>query len=266
MSQYYLKLNHFEGPLDLLLYLVRVNEINIFDINMFVLTNQYMAYLRLIRFNDLGDASAFLEMAATLVEIKSRMLLPATGKAGVQDDENDPRKALQDQLIELEMFRTAAGHLARLASYDVRPAVSREWSRLEQVFSGSSAPLTGDPVTLLILFEQMLSALADKKPVVEAKTHFVTVDQKIVEIAKLLEEVKFTIFQGFYPSLQSRYELVIYIMAVLELAKMGRVKVYQDEMNGAIWVAIATIDEQLLPRNRDGAFLGLRDETSSELA
>jgi len=260
MSQYYLKLNHFEGPLDLLLYLVKVNEINVFDIDIYLLTQQYLSYLRLIEFNDLGDASAFIEMAATLVEIKSRMLLPSNKVAGEEGLLDDPRKALQDQLIELETFRSISEHLGNLACYDHRPGTSREWQRLETIFKEVEAPLTGDPVMLLILFEQMMVQLADKKPIVEAKTHFVTVDQKIEEIGRLLEEVKFTIFQGFYSGLKSRYELVIYIMAMLELAKMGRITIFQDEMNGPIWMAVSSFDPALVPRNRDGAFLGVKAE------
>jgi len=75
-TQYYLKLEQFEGPLDLLLHLIRVNEIDIFNIDIFKLTQQYLAYLRILRYDDLADADGFIEVAATLIGIKTKLLLP----------------------------------------------------------------------------------------------------------------------------------------------------------------------------------------------
>src|ERR1700759_2248912 len=99
-AEYFVKTDQFEGPLDLLLHLIRVHEIDIFAIDVLLLTQEHLSYLRLMRFDDLQQAGEFLEMAATLIEIKTRMLLPSdekqAGKEGVEDD--DPIKSLQERL------------------------------------------------------------------------------------------------------------------------------------------------------------------------
>ena len=254
-SNYQLKLNQFEGPLDLLLHLIKVNEIDIFNIDIFRLTTQYLEYLRLIKFDDLGDAGEFLEMAATLIEIKSRMLLPRDEKKA-EDllGEEDPRRSLQERLLEYEKFKQAAEELSVRPHYGIAIQTSQEWRRLEPLYEDIEGPLIGDPASLVILYEQMLRSLATRKPPVrvEAKTHMVTVEQKIEELGRLLETVNFALFQGFYKRFQSRYELVVYILAVLELSKWGKLKTYQQELNGPLWIYRSTFDEGLLPAAREG--------------
>ncbi len=249
-NPYFLKLNQFEGPLDLLLHLIKVNEIDIFNIDIFLLTSQYLDYLRLLKFQDLGDAAEFLEMAATLIEIKSRMLLPHTARRGEGDfDEDDPRRSLQERLIEYERIRQASEHLGARPMEGLQIQVSQEWQRLEPTFSLIEAPLTGDPMRLVVLYEQMLREFADRKPTVKvtANQHVVTVEEKAEELQKLLGTVNFALFQGFYPKFQSRYELVVYILAVLELSRWGKLKVYQQELLGPLWIYRIGYDEALLP-------------------
>lgn len=250
-SGYFLKLNQFEGPLDLLLHLVRVNEIDIFNIDIFFISNQYVEYLRLMEFDDLHDAGEFIEMAATLVEIKSKMLLPRDELEKGEDDgeDDDPRRTLQERLILHEKFGLVAEHLASSPQMGIQIQNNLEWKRLESLYEHIEAPLVGDPTSMIILYEQMLQSLTERKPEVkvQAKTHMLTVDQKIEEIAHLLKTVKFTLFQGFYDRFLSRYELVVYILAVLELVRWGKAKVYQQELNGPIWIYAVDFDESLLP-------------------
>lgn len=250
-TQYYLKLAQFEGPLDLLLHLIKVNEIDVFNIDIFTLTQQYLEYLRILRYEDLADAGEFIEMAATLIEIKTRMLLP--GQETKADDgpvsEDDPRYSLQERLIQYETFKRAAEHLAIKPQFGVQIRSSLEWQRLAPLYESIEAPLEGDPASLVILYEQMLRDLAERKPParVEAKTHMVTVEDKIVELAKIVENVNFALFQGFYKTFQSRYELVVYILATLELCKSGQLKVHQEVMNGPLWVYRSDLDTAQLP-------------------
>src|SRR5690606_32016732 len=111
---------------------------------------QYLKYLRLIKFDDLGDAGEFLEMAATLIEIKTWMLLPrdenqTTGEDGV---DLDPRKSLQDRLIEYEKFRMAAEHLAFIPQLGEQICTNREWERLAPLYEDIEGPLEGDSAAL----------------------------------------------------------------------------------------------------------------------
>jgi segregation and condensation protein A len=249
-SGYYLKLQQFEGPLDLLLHLIKVNEIDIFNIDIFLLTSQYLNYLRTLKYEDLADASEFLEMAATLIEIKTKMLLPGQEKSEDEEqDDEDPRQNLQERLIAYEQFKRVAEFLLDQPRFGDQIRTNHEWQRLEPMFEDCEAPLEGDPASLVILYEQMLTKLAERKPPakVEVKTQLVTVEQKIDELAKLLETVKFALFQGFYKKFKSRYELVVYILATLELSKGGRLKLYQHEANGPLWLYRSDFDASKLP-------------------
>ncbi len=254
-STYFLKLPHFEGPLDLLLHLIRENEFDVFDIDILALTNKYLDHLRLLEFRDLAEAGEFLEMAATLIEIKSRMLLPieTKGPHGDDFDDDDPRHSLQQRLIDYERFRAVADYLSSRPQLGVDIQTNHEWSRLEPKYEHIEAPLTGEPATLVVLFEQMLRELSERKPkaIVEAKTHMVTVEEKIKELTQLLERVNFALFQGFYKKFQSRYELVVYILAVLELVKWSKIKVYQRELLGPLWLYKFDFDELSLPLSRE---------------
>ncbi|WP_176737118.1 segregation and condensation protein A [Oligoflexus tunisiensis] len=250
-TQYYLKLEQFEGPLDLLLHLIRVNEIDIFHIDIFKLTQQYLAYLRILRYDDLADAGEFIEMAATLIEIKTKMLLPgqeSQDESGLLS-EDDPRYNLQERLLQYETFKKAAEYLSVKPQFGVQIRSSMEWQRLTPLYEAIEAPLVGDPASLVVLYEQMLRDLAERKPAArhEAKMHQVTVEEKIIELGRIIDNVNFALFQGFYKTFQSRYELVVYILASLELAKAGTIKVHQEELNGPLWLYRSDLDAKQLP-------------------
>lgn len=250
-TQYYLKLAQFEGPLDLLLHLIKVNEIDIFNIDIFKLTQQYLAYLRILKYDDLADAGEFIEMAATLIEIKTKMLLP--GQEGKAEDgllgEEDPRFSLQERLLQYETFKRAAEHLGHKPQFGVQIRSNLEWQRLLPKYEAIEAPLEGDAASLVILYEQLLHELAERKPPVkhEAKVHTVTMEEKIVELGRIIESVNFALFQGFYKTFQSRYELVVYILATLELCKSGRFRVHQEVLNGPLWIYRSDLDPNQLP-------------------
>lgn len=249
-SKYFLKLDQFEGPMDLLLYLIRVHEINVFDIDIFLLTTQYLNYLRLVKFDDLADAGDFLEMAATLIEIKSRQLLPKEkgGEAGDGELDEDPAKTLKDRLIAYELFKSAGEHLGQMPQLGLQFQSGKEWLRLQEVFKDVETPLVGDPASLVVLYEQMLRDMGERKPsVVSAKMHMVTVEEKIIELEEMIEQVRFTLFQSFYHKFDSRYEFVVYLLAVLELVKVGKLKIYQQELMGPLWVYKADLEISQLP-------------------
>lgn len=252
---YYLKLERFEGPLDLLLHLIKVNEIDIFQIDIFVLTTQYLEHLRVMEFDDLSHAGEFIEMAATLIEIKTRQLLPQTDQPGdVGDDEvEDPLKDLQKRLLDYETFRAASQFFAACPQVGVEIHTSHEWQRLSDSFSGVEGPLRGDPVSMVFLYEQVLKDFTERKPEIvhEAVTHRVGIAETIDKMIALLETVKFAVFQSLYKDFKSRYELIIHIMSVLEMSARGQAKLYQETVKGPLWVYKKDFEEALLPVKRN---------------
>jgi len=249
-SEYFVKTNQFEGPLDLLLHLIRVHEIDIFAIDVLLLTQEYLSYLRLMQFADLQQAGEFIEMAATLIEIKTRMLLPGDDKATDDTDgeQDDPVKSLQERLLQYEMFRNAADHFSQMPQMGVEIQPNNEWQRLAPLYEHIESPLQGDAPTLVVLYEQMLRGLSERrKSKHTAKLHRITVEDTIEKLAREIEQARFALFQGIYNRLQSRDELVVHVMAMLELSKMKRIQVYQTELMGPVWMYRMDCDESVLP-------------------
>lgn len=249
-NEYFVKTAQFEGPLDLLLHLIRVHEIDIFAIDVLRLTEEYINYLRLIKFDDLQQAGDFLEMAATLIEIKSRMLLPGDERVAEDDAgaEDDPVKNLQERLIQYDMFRNAAEHFSQMPQMGVDIQTNHEWSRLLPLYEHIEAPISGEAATLVVLYEQMLRGLAErKKTKVNLKINRISVEETIEKLHQEIETTRFALFQGIYNRLQSRDELVVHTLAMLELVKMKRIKLYQQEMMGPIWIYRGDCDESILP-------------------
>ena len=180
-AEYFVKTDQFEGPLDLLLHLIRVHEIDIFAIDVLLLTREYLSYLRLMQFDDLQQAGEFLEMAATLIEIKTRMLLPHDEKEGGDEDgDDDPIRSLQERLLQYETFRNVAEHFRQMPQMGVEIQPNNEWNRLLPLYEHIEAPLTGEAATLVVLYEQMLRDLSErKKAKVTAKVHRISVEEMI---------------------------------------------------------------------------------------
>jgi segregation and condensation protein A len=238
-GNYFVKVEQFEGPLDLLLHLIRVHELDIFRIDLFVLTSQYLDYLRLLKFKDLADAAAFMEMAATLIEIKSRYLLP-TEEQRLSDEEvegEDEGASLQRRLLEYDRFRRAAEYLNIIPQMGVQIHTNNEWQRLEPLYEHIEAPLRGEPSTLVILYEQLLSTLTDRKPArVTAKTERVSLEEVIERMHAFIEEARFALFQGMYQKMASRYDFVASTLSMLQLTRDGRLNIYQEQLLGPIWL------------------------------
>jgi segregation and condensation protein A len=249
-SEYFVKLDRFEGPLDLLLHLIRVHEIDIFAIDIFRLTTEYLAYLRLVKFDDISEAGEFVAMGATLIEIKSRSLLPSEDRKVLNEDgvEEDPLKTLQDRLLQYEMIRRAAEWFSQCPQMGVEIQTGHEHERLAEVFKDVETPLEGDPARLIIMFDQIMRDLADRKAnKIEAKTHGITLEQTIERFGEYIQTVRFGMFQGLYNKFRSRYDMVVHLMAVLELSKQHKLKIYQQDMMGPLWFYRYDLDETVLP-------------------
>jgi segregation and condensation protein A len=252
-TDYFVKTAQFEGPLDLLLHLIRVHEIDVFAIDIFRLTTEYLDYLRLFEFKDLQQAGEFIEMASNLIEIKTRMLLPQepTDDEVINGEvEQDPLKTLQQRLIEYELFQRAAQFFHQLPQLGVEIQTNQEWNRLNPLYEHIEAPLRGDAASLVVLYEQMLKALTERKSTkVNLKINRISVEETIEKLYQEIQTTRFALFQGLYQRLESRDELVVNTLAMLELVKAKRLKVYQQEMLGPLWMYCMDFLEAELPIN-----------------
>lgn len=271
-TSYVLRLDAFEGPLDLLLHLIRVHEIDIFKIDVLLLTTQYLHYLRLVKFRDLNQAADFIQMAASLIEMKSRQLLPGAEDDAKKDEDGedeDPAVALQRRLIEYDKFRKAALFLSGGPQFGVQIQTNHEWQRLAPKYDHIEAPLKGDVATLVALFEQTLRDFATRKPPrIEAKTHRISVEETIEVLNRYLEQVKFTLFQSMFHRFQDRYEFVANILAMLDLTKVGTLRTYQQKLMGPLWLYQSLLEGGTLPFMRgkaEGATLPDQDQSLPDL-
>ncbi|HVM97751.1 MAG TPA: segregation/condensation protein A [Candidatus Acidoferrales bacterium] len=239
---YRVKLEVFEGPLDLLLHLIKKSEVEIADIPIATITEQYLGYLDMLRDLNLDVAGEFLVMAATLTLIKSRMLLPPSEEE--EAEEPDPRAELVQQLLEYQRFREAALALSE------RPFLNRDVYVREPLERDAEelGPATDEPVRLKVsvweLMEAFRAVLQRAKP--EA-VHEVVIDrislrdraQSMLAILAVQRRAEFT---SLFPPDATRVEVLATFLALLELMKMGVLQATQDERWGPILIEVAVED------------------------
>ena len=230
-ADYRIKLPAFEGPLDLLLFLIKKNEIDIYDIPIVSVTRQYIDVLHSLRDLDLDIAGEFFVMAATLMEIKSRMLLPR-GLAAVDpnatDEEVDPRWELVHQLLQYKKFKEAAVKLDELAIFQ-RDLVARHVSEL--AVSDSERPLKSvDRIELWNAFNIVLRRLAEKLVVGQIQDEQITVSDKMEEILEYIRTHRSFVFTELFGNEPVTVRLLVAtFIAVLELTRLGKLRVRQNE-------------------------------------
>ncbi len=229
-ADYRIKLPVFEGPLDLLLFLINKNEIGIYDINIESVTRQYIDVLHSLQQLDLEIAGEFFVMAATLMEIKSRMLLPR-GQAAVDpnagEDDMDPRWELIHQLLQYKKFKEAAARLDDLAIFQ-RDLISRHVSTM--ITGASDRPLkSGDRIELWNAFNIVLRRLAEKLVVGEIRDEQVTVSDKMEELLEMTRIRKTFVFSELFTGPVTVRVLVATFLAVLELTRLRKLRIRQDE-------------------------------------
>lgn len=230
-ADYRIKLPIFEGPLDLLLFLIRKNEIDIYDIPIESVTRQYLGVLRSMQQLDLEVAGEFFVMAATLMEIKSRMLLPR-GQAAVDPnaddaDAMDPRWELVHQLLQYKKFKEAAARLAELSRFQ-QDMLARHVSSM--AVAEHDRPLRpGDRIELWNVFNLVLRRLAEKLVVGEIKDEQVTVADQMEMLLRRLETEKSFLFSQLFSGRITVRVLVATFLAVLELTRLRKLRIRQDE-------------------------------------
>jgi segregation and condensation protein A len=222
-------LGEFSGPLDLLLYLIRQERVNIYDIPIARITDEYLRYLRLMQELDITVASEFLVMAATLLEIKSRMLLPREPAAdGEETAQEDPRRELVERLLEYQKYKAAAQMLWAKATVE------------QAIFT--RAPLETDKqnpeiaVTVFDLFKAFQQVLARRK-----QEALIEIERDELTMAEMLDRLRAEIsargelnLREFFEQTRSRRELVLAFLAVLELVRTDSIALIQREIFGDI--------------------------------
>jgi segregation and condensation protein A len=221
---YTVRLETFEGPLDLLLHLIRKNELDIMDIPIALITEQYLEYMKLMKELNLDVAGDYLLMASTLLHIKSKMLLPVSAEEEEEGGE-DPRAELVRRLLEYQKFKEAAGELDR------RPLKGRD------IFVRAVPPDPQEPqeegkmeVSLFDLLEALRQVLARVRPdaVHEVMLEPITVEEKVREILSLIQREKRSIaFHSLFGEQVSRRMIVVTFLAILELVKMKQIRIFQ---------------------------------------
>lgn len=223
-----LELGKFAGPLDLLLYLIKQERANIFDIPIARITDEYLKYVRLMKSLDISLAGDFLVMAATLIEIKSKMLLPREIFDETEENLEDPRKELVDRLLEYEKFKSAAQML-----YEKTTIEQAVFTRGKVESDENNQEINVSVFDLLNVFQKIL---ARRKEEFQMK-----IEREEMSLSEMIKNLKQRIFQDkelnllkFFASLQSKSELVLAFIAVLEIVRTESVKLLQNKTFGEI--------------------------------
>ena len=234
------QLEIFEGPLDLLLHLIKKNEVSITDIPIATITEQYLATLELMESLNLDVAGEFLVMAATLIHIKSRMLLPAGDDEPDEDEGIDPRAELVRRLLEYQRYKEAAAELEQ------RDVLTRDVFVRASASAEEAGPRELREVSVLELFEA-LKRVIDRLPkdiVHEVLLETITVRERMTLLLDRLRLESRMTFESLFAEVKSRLEIVVTFLAMLELVKVRAIRIFQDQPGGEIVIeAAADMDE-----------------------
>ncbi|MDD5475724.1 MAG: segregation/condensation protein A [Syntrophales bacterium] len=233
---YRIKLEIFEGPLDLLLYLIRKNEIDIYDIPISLITEQYISYIDAMKSLNLDLAGEYLVLAATLLHIKSRMLLPVHETEG-GEEEDDPRAELVRQLLEYRTFKEAALEMERMKLLD-RDFFTRKDTGDDRADAGERPVREIGVFELVEAFQRVIAGMGDMH-IMEMERNDMSVSQRISEMLDLLREKKTLTFEELLGMPRERRQLVYTFLALLELMKMRVVRAFQRAPYEAIRVCVA---------------------------
>jgi len=224
-----IKIGEFAGPLDLLLFLIRQEQANIFDIPIARITDEYLRFIRLMKNLDIAVAADFLVMASTLIEIKSRMLLPRDPSAEADgEDTEDPRQELVDRLLEYERYKSAAQML-----YEKTTLEQAVFARGKIESDEENAEVSATVFDLLTVFQKIVARQAD-----EIKLE---IEREEISLSDMIKDLKRRIFENgevslitFFEEMHTRRELVTAFIAALEIVRTEAVKLIQKQTFGDV--------------------------------
>ncbi len=243
-SQYSVSLPKFEGSLDLLLHLIRSNKIDIYDIPIAFVTKQYLEYLDMMKELDLDIASDFIVMASTLIFIKSRMLLPPTESEECGESADvDPRTPLVERLLEYQTIKEAS-HLLRELEGKRQEKFSRPC--MEGVCEAAEDFLFLPEASIFDLMEavkKILQKLPSEASEISRET--LTVKDRIALIIDKIEEKSAVAFHDFFGGQETRLEIIVTFIALLEIIKMNIAKAFQHKEFGSIWIFKCSSEDRM---------------------
>lgn len=233
---YSIKVPVFEGPLDLLLHLIRENKIDIYDIPIAAITHQYLEYIEMMKELNLDIAGEFLLMAATLIHIKSRMLLPVEETIDTQELE-DPRFELVQRLIEYQSFKESSLELREMEEERANVFCRKPFEKDPE--GQGEMELSLFDLNLFDLLGAFRKLLEKTPPeVVNITREALTVKDRMSHITEMLEGKDAVRFEELFEGGATRPRLVVTFIALLEILRLGIARVYQDRDFGSIWIVV----------------------------
>src|SRR4051794_13199323 len=234
LDAYPVRLQNFEGPLDLLLHLIKRNEVSIYEIPIALITQQYIDYIDLMQEMNLDVAGEFLVMAATLIHIKSRMLLPRIDP-GQEDPDEDPREALVRRLLEHQKFKAAAELL-----HERETLRSAQWTRPDgpiAVIAGEAPEpeIEVDLFSLIVAFRTVVER-AKQRPKLYLPGEQLAIEDRIEQLMEKLSETEACGFEDLFGDVQTRAGIVVTFLAMLEMIRLKLIRVFQSGPMGPIRV------------------------------
>lgn len=243
---YEIQLDVFQGPLDLLLHLIEKNEIDIYNIPIALITDQYLKYIHTIQLLNLEVVGDFLVMAATLMQIKAKMLLPQISLSEEENPEDeDPRLELAQKLIEYKKIKEASVSLQALEEQQLKI-----YTRTGGEFADLKVVPDGDPLKNLSIWDLMdaFKAVVDSldiKPIAAVPKEEISIRQRMTEIFDLIALERKVLFKAVFLNLKTKIALITCFLAVLELIRLHKISACQDDVFGEITltlIANASID------------------------
>ena len=234
-EQYSVHLDKFDGPMDLLLHLIKKNELDIYDISIAVITRQYLDYIKLMKELNLEVAGDFLVMAATLLHIKSRQLLPLDDQEEAEDEEADPRAELVRRLLEYQQYKEAGmviGARALLGREVFARAVTEPFLLAAQNEEG---PLEVSLFELVDAFRVLLIRIPAESFHDVAPGDSLSIADCINEILSLLQEKETVQFDDLVRDELTRERIIVTFLALLELCRLKLIRIFQGDRHGSIW-------------------------------
>lgn len=237
------KLESFEGPLDLLLHLLDKNKVNIYDIPIVEITKQYMEYIREMQRQDLNIMSEFLVMAATLLDIKSRMLLPLDEE---DEEEEDPRAELVEQLLQYKMFKYMSLELkdrqidAGKMLYKV-PTIPEEVRQYEEPIDMDALCADVNLAQLNRIFHSVIRKQVDKIDPIRSnygqiEREEISLSDKLIYLETYAKEHTRFQFRALLERQKSKTEIIVTFLAILELMKIGKIQIIQEQLFDEIYI------------------------------
>ena len=257
MQDYKVKFEVFEGPLDLLLYLIKKEEVDIYEVNLTTLATQFIEYIETMRLLDLEIAGEFLVMAATLMYIKSRELLPVDQQVQTEgeDEGEDPRWELIRQLVEYKKFKDAAAQLGELEERQeaVFPRVPVKLEFEAEQPSRSEASIFDLLSAVNAVLQRFGQHRGEEREIFQDKW---TVSEKIEQLIKILGERKRLRFSELFQEAASRTEVVVTFLALLELIRLKQLQAVQQEAFGEIEICPAPEPQNIADSPQGGTAAG----------